>query len=408
MTSPAILIAGGGTGGHVFPALAVAEALVRMADVRVIFVGTERGLEASVIPARGYVLETLAVEPMKGGGLARALRGGAIAAAATVRSASLLSRHRPRVVLSVGGYAAGPLSLAAAAARVPVALLEPNAIMGLANRVLAPLCRRAYVAWPEAARYARRGAMRAYGVPLRDGFVPAPYVARGTSRVLVLGGSQGASALNERLPDAIGRLVRSMPGRDLEVMHQTGADRQAEVRAAYEREGVERAVVVPFVDDMPDAMRWADVIVGRSGASTVAEIGAIGRASVLVPFPFAADDHQAKNAAALVASGGALSIRQEAADGVRLARELALLLGDAPRRTAMAEAAARAGRPRAAVDIASDLLGIAGIAPRASTPPPLPSTPPAEDLPAGASPTYGERAKVRAFGDDRSKPLEGL
>lgn len=404
--TPTILITGGGTGGHVFPALAVADALVAMADVKIVFVGTERGLEAKAVPARGYTLETLRVEPMKGGGVARAIRGGTVATAATIRSASLLARHRPRAVLSVGGYAAGPVSMAAAVARIPLAILEPNAIMGLANRVLAPLCRRAYVAWPEAAQFTRPGAMRAYGVPLRSGFVPSPYRRSGSSRVLVLGGSQGATALNERLPDAIGRLANVRPR--VEVIHQTG-DRENEVRAAYEREGVKNAVVVPFLDDMPAAMLGADVIVGRAGASTVAEITAVGRASVLVPFPFAADDHQAKNAEALVRAGGALAIRQEAADGVRLARELQRLFESETLLLAMAEAAARAGRPRAAQDVAADLLGLAGIAPRPSRRSPAAAEDsPAEDLPKGASPTYGGRAAIRSFDHDGSKPAQGL
>lgn len=365
MSRPSILIAGGGTGGHVFPALAVADALTRLADVDVVFVGTERGLEARVVPGRGYALETLVVEPMKGGGVARAVRGGAVAGAATLRSSSILARVRPRAVLSVGGYAAGPVSLAAALARIPVAILEPNAVMGLANRVLAPLCRRAYVAWPEAARFTRSGAMRAYGVPLRDGFTPDPYVPRGTARVLVLGGSQGAQALNERMPDAIARARRARP--NVTVVHQTGKERVAEVREAYAREGVSDAVVTSFIDDVAGAMREADVIVGRAGASTVAEITSVGRASILVPFPFAADDHQAKNAAALAAAGGALSIRQEAADGVRLGRELAILFEDDRARTTMAARAAALGRPRAAEDIAADLLALAGIVPRTTS-----------------------------------------
>ncbi len=364
---PTVLIAGGGTGGHVFPALAVADALTRIADVRVVFVGTERGLEARVIPERGYALETLHVEPMKGGGAFRFLRGGAVAGAAAVRAAGLLRRVRPRVVLSVGGYAAGPVSLAAAAMRIPVTLLEPNAVMGFANRVLAPACRRAYVAWLSAAGASTpRGAVRAFGVPLREGFEASPYEVRGQAgasvRVLVLGGSQGAQAINERLPDAIARAQRVHPA--LSVVHQTGREREADVRAAYEREGAKNVTVAAFLDDVAGAMRDADVVVGRAGASTVAEISAVGRASILIPFPFAADDHQAKNAAALVSAGGALAIRQEAADGVRLARELVLLFQEPERRAAMAEAARSVGRPQAAAQVAADLLGLAGIVPR--------------------------------------------
>jgi UDP-N-acetylglucosamine--N-acetylmuramyl-(pentapeptide) pyrophosphoryl-undecaprenol N-acetylglucosamine transferase len=357
-----ILVAGGGTGGHVFPGLAVADAARALAeDVSVTFVGTARGLEARVIPARGYPLELLSVEPMKGGGVARAARGAVVATAATVRALAIVRRLRPAAVLSVGGYAAGPISLAAAALGVPLAILEPNATMGLANAMLAPLARRAYVAWPSSTRFVRASALRVVGVPLRAGFAPSPYVpVPGRMRVLVLGGSQGAQALNERMPEAIAAAQAELGAAvKIEVLHQAGRDRDEPVRQAYARERLARAATVSaFVEDVAAEIARADVVVARAGAGAVAEIAAVGRAAILVPFPFAADDHQAKNAEALASAGGAIAIRQEAADAFRLGREIALLAADAKRRMHMADAARSAGKPDAARVVAEDLLSL--------------------------------------------------
>jgi UDP-N-acetylglucosamine--N-acetylmuramyl-(pentapeptide) pyrophosphoryl-undecaprenol N-acetylglucosamine transferase len=358
-TRETILIAGGGTGGHVFPGLAVADALKALADVDVVFCGTARGIEARVVPARGYRLEIMAAEPIKGGGPARAVKGAAIAARETAKAVALVRRVRPKVVLSTGGYAAGPVSLAAAVLRVPVALLEPNSSIGFANKVLAPLAARAYVAWPEVGATFRAGRARTYGVPLRAGFTPQPYVATDAARVLVLGGSQGAAPLNERLPHAIARVKERLP--NLSVLHQAGRERDVRVREQYASLGVTGVTVTQFVDDVAREIAAADVVVARAGAVTVAELAAVGRAAILVPFPQAADDHQFKNADALAKVGGALCIRQEAADDVRLATELHALFADPAARVAMADASRAHGRPTAAYDIAKDLLALAGI-----------------------------------------------
>jgi UDP-N-acetylglucosamine--N-acetylmuramyl-(pentapeptide) pyrophosphoryl-undecaprenol N-acetylglucosamine transferase len=356
VTSATILIAGGGTGGHVFPAVAVAEALQRAADVDVIFCGTARGVEARVVPARGWKLEKLDVGPMKGGGPVRAVRGGMVAARATLRAFGLVRRLQPRAVLSVGGYAAGPVSLAAALLGVPVAVLEPNLVAGLANRLLAPFAKRAYVAWDEAGAPFSADARRLFGVPLREGFERVPYVPRGTARVLVMGGSLGAAALNERLPSAMAIAARRLPS--VEVLHQAGRDHDDEVRRRYEREGVPRATVVAFIDDVAGAIAAADLVVARAGAGSVAELAAVGRAAVLVPFPFAADDHQARNAEAHASAGGAVCLRQEAATPEALARAIVSLLADDAARARMASAAGSRGRPRAARDVADDLLAL--------------------------------------------------
>jgi UDP-N-acetylglucosamine--N-acetylmuramyl-(pentapeptide) pyrophosphoryl-undecaprenol N-acetylglucosamine transferase len=366
-----ILVAGGGTGGHVFPGLAVAHALRELADVDIVFAGSPRGLETKIIPQHGYTLELLEVEPMKGGGPARAVRGALVAAKAMRHATGIVGRLRPSAVLSVGGYAAGPAALACVRARVPLAILEPNSTLGLANRLLAPFAGRAYVAWSETAKHFRGDKARLYGVPLRPGFEPRAYSPKpGLRRVLVLGGSQGATALNERVPSAIARTAAKVG--DVHVVHQTGKDREAEVRAAYEKAGIHTATVVPFLDDVAEQMVAADVVIARAGAVTVAEIASIGRASLLVPFPHAADDHQAKNAMSLATLGGAICVRQEAADDVRLATELTLLFEDAERRSRMAFAAREHGHPHAAQDIARDLLALAGIKAKPKTPPAKP------------------------------------
>jgi UDP-N-acetylglucosamine--N-acetylmuramyl-(pentapeptide) pyrophosphoryl-undecaprenol N-acetylglucosamine transferase len=355
---PVILIAGGGTGGHVFPGLAVADALTGLADVEVVFGGSPRGIEKDVVPPRGYRLELLDVSPIKGGGLSRAAKGAWIAARATVRALSVVRSLSPRAVLSVGGYAAGPFSLAAALARAPLAILEPNGVMGFTNRVLAPVAKRAYLAWPHLEARAKKGAARVVGVPLRKGFEPSVYVTKKPLQVLVMGGSQGAEALNERVPRALAAVARSI---DLSVLHQTGKGRDQAVRATYAELGVRNAVVSEFLQDVPIQLTAADLVLARSGAGTVAEVAAVGRASILVPFPFAADDHQAANARALEQQGGCVCLLQADATVDRLEREIRALLSDDQARVKMADAARGAGKPHAARDVAIDLLALAGI-----------------------------------------------
>jgi UDP-N-acetylglucosamine--N-acetylmuramyl-(pentapeptide) pyrophosphoryl-undecaprenol N-acetylglucosamine transferase len=355
---PTIVIAGGGTGGHVFPAVAVAEALHAESDVDVVFCGTARGLEARVIPARGWPLEQLDVRPIQGGGWRRAMTGASSAAFASAAALRIVRRLRPRAVLGVGGYAAGPVCIAAAALGVPVAVLEPNSVVGLANRLLAPFVRRAYIAWEEAARAFRGRVLRRYGVPLRRGFVPVPYVSHDVPCILVMGGSQGAAALNRALPEAVAHLTSR--GRRVRVVHQAGRDQEADVRAAYSRENVEGVAVVAFIDDVAKAISESDVIVARAGAVTLAEITAIGRPALLVPFPHAADDHQAKNAGALERRGAAVCVLQAQADPTRIAQTIEHLLADEGARHAMANASRAQGKPNAARDVAVDLLGMSG------------------------------------------------
>jgi len=355
-----VLIAGGGTGGHVFPMLAVGQALTAMDDVEVFYVGTERGIEVRAVPEAGGDLELLPVLPLRGGGLRGFTRGAVQAARAIPLARRLVERRRPDVVLSVGGYAAGPVSLAARTLGIPVAILEPNSHLGLANRVMAPLAARAYTAFPEVERHFRPSVVLRAGVPLRRTFAPTEYTARrdGGLDVLVLGGSLGAKGLNDALPGAVAAAQAS--GCSIHVVHQTGRDRVAEVRASYAALGLEsEATVLPFIDDVAAALASADVVIQRAGASSLAELCAVGRPAILVPYPFAADQHQLKNARSLEREGAAIALVQSDATAERVGGELLALAGDPERCERMARAARSLGRPSAARAIADDLLALA-------------------------------------------------
>ncbi len=357
-----ILIAGGGTGGHVFPMIAVGDAIRAAApEARVVYVGTARGIEVRVMGERGDELELLEILPLRGGGVAGFARGAVRAGRSIPEARRLVRRLGARAVLSLGGYAGGPAALAARTLGVPITILEPNSVLGLANRLLVPLVDRAYIAFPETARALRPDTVRRYGVPLRRAFARAPYAPReGRTSLLVLGGSQGATALNEVVPRAVARCRAR--GVDVDVVHQTGRDREAAVRALYAELGAladAHARVVPFIDDVAAALAGADVVLARSGASSVAELCAVGRPSILIPYPFAADDHQMKNARSLERAGGAVAIAQAEATEERLASEIAALAADPARRARMAAAAAAEGRPDAARRVAEDLLELA-------------------------------------------------
>lgn len=354
------VFAGGGTGGHVFPLVAVCEALRREVggDLDATFVGSARGMEAQLIPARGEKLELVEAHPIKGGGLSGAARGVWTAAKAIPTARALVKRLDPHVVLSIGGYAAGSVTLAARTLGVPVALMEPNSVLGLANRLIAPLVSRAYLVFPEAGEKLSPSISRVFGMPLRPGFAPSPYVATERARIVVLGGSQGAEALNKILPESIQRVRQAVPG--VTVLHQAGKGKDDAVRARYTALGLsDVADTRAFVDDMPTILRDADVVVARAGAGSVSEICTVGRASILVPFPFAADDHQRKNAEAMHASGAATCLLQADASVDRLTEELLKLLTNPGLRRDVADRARTRGEPDAATKIARDLITMA-------------------------------------------------
>lgn len=364
MSEATVLMAGGGTGGHVFPLVAVAHALRRLCPgLRPVFVGTARGMETRFVPEQGFELELLSVLPIRGGGFTGATRGVARAMSLLPESRELIRRYKPRAVFSVGGYAAGPVSLAARTMGLPVALLEPNSVIGLANWLIAPFVQRAYTAFALVEKNFAPSIVLRAGVPLRSGFKPAPYhLPTGALRVLVLGGSQGAKSLNETLPAALTRV--DVP---LHVVHQCGAAHLDSVRALYEGKAADFVEVTPFIDDMPQALREADLVIGRAGAGAVSEITAIGRPSLLIPYPHASGDHQRKNAEALQECGAAVCVPNFEATVERLSEQVTLLLKDRARLTDMAGAAAAFGRPQAADDIAQDFLDLAGLESRAKS-----------------------------------------
>ncbi|HEX6765554.1 MAG TPA: undecaprenyldiphospho-muramoylpentapeptide beta-N-acetylglucosaminyltransferase, partial [Polyangiaceae bacterium] len=378
-----LLFAGGGTGGHVFPMIAVANPVKALApDVRLVFAGTARGMEVRAVPLHGYELELLDVLPLRGGGLGGFVRGTIRAFGALGAARVLVKRLKPAAVLSVGGYAAGPVSLAAWAQGVPLALLEPNSVMGLANRLVAPLVRRAYTAFEETERHFRRGRVLRAGVPLRAGFAPAPYAPPMTSlRVLVLGGSQGAQALNDVVPRAVAKF-----GSKLSVVHQAGPNNADAVLALYDELGVGNVRVEAFIDDMPTALGRADLVIGRAGAGALSEICAVGRPSILVPYPFAAGDHQAHNADSLVRAGAAIRVKDKLATPDTIGKTIGALLADRSLLATMAAAARAIGRPAAAQTVALDLLELAGLraaasSPSAATPESSPSKPNSNGIP---------------------------
>ena len=348
------LIAAGGTGGHLYPGIAVADELRRRDEsVRVVFAGTPRGLESRIVPRAGYLLELLPILPLNGVGLLRALAGLLVLPYGLLRSALLLLRLRPAAVLGVGGYAGGPVTLVAALLGVRTVILEPNAKPGFTNRVLRPFVHAAACAWEDAcAFYGAKGVLT--GNPVRGGFAGLPKKAAGpVASLLVFGGSQGSRVLNEAMVEALPHL----PGADrLRLVHQTGPAMREGVAAAYARIG-RKAEVEAYLDDMERRFAEADLVVSRSGATSCAELQAAGRAAVLVPFARAADDHQRTNARAMQGRGAAVVVEEKELSGESLARAIRTLLEDAVRLEKTGAAALAMSRPDAASRVADLLMG---------------------------------------------------
>jgi UDP-N-acetylglucosamine--N-acetylmuramyl-(pentapeptide) pyrophosphoryl-undecaprenol N-acetylglucosamine transferase len=348
-----VLVAAGGTGGHLFPGIAVADELRRRDPAtRVLFVGTPKGLESRIVPRAGYPLELLPILPLVGVGARRTLQGLLALPRGLLRAAAVVRRERPEAVLGVGGYAGGPVVLAAALMGVRTVILEPNARPGFTNRVLKPFVRHAACAYEEARReFGSKGVLT--GNPVRGGFAALPRREHRTPyTLLVFGGSQGSRVLNQAVLAALPHL----PGRErIRIVHQTGEAMRDEVAAAYAAAGRE-AEVLPFLDDMEARFAAADLVLCRSGATTCAELTAAGKASILVPFALATDDHQRINARALSGAGAARMIEEKDLGGEALARAVVEALEPA-RLLAMEEASRRLGRPDAAARVADLLEG---------------------------------------------------
>lgn len=353
-----ILMAAGGTGGHIFPALAVAEELRKRSQLsgpagpafEVVFLGTGRGLEGRLIPRAGYRLEIIKGAGLKGiRGWKRLLNLGTLPVSA-LEAAQVLWRLRPDVVLGIGGYISGPVMLEAALVNIPTLLFEPNAVPGFTNRALAPVVHLAAVGFKEAeAAYGSKA--RVTGHPVRREFFQVlPKTHNSPFTVLIAGGSQGARAINQCVTQSLPVFHHEI-GENLSFIHQTGEADYNVVQAAYEKQGV-RAEVCAFIDRVAEAFSRADLIVCRAGATTVAELAAAGKAAILIPYPSATDQHQFQNATALERVGGARVIEQKDLTPQRLVKEIAGLLRDPQNLGRMEQRSKSLARPDAAGSIA--------------------------------------------------------
>lgn len=347
-----VMILAGGTGGHIFPGLAVAAAL-QARGVRVLWLGADGGMETQLVPPRGIAIDTIAVKGLRGKGLV-ALLGAPLRVLGAIRAASrVLKARAPRAVVSFGGYAAGPGGIAARLHGTPLIVHEQNRAPGMTNRVLARFARRVLTGFPQTFRHVTEEVV---GNPVRSEIarLPAPSTRfshrAGALRLLVLGGSQGARALNAAVPQALAGWHGTV-----EVRHQCGEKLRDDAERAYADAKIV-ASVEPFIADMAAAYAWADVVVCRAGALTLAELCAAGVGSVLVPFPQAVDDHQTRNAEYLVERGAALLLPQGKALADDLRNVLAMLAADPARRLAMAEAARLLAKPDAAERVAEIVL----------------------------------------------------
>jgi UDP-N-acetylglucosamine--N-acetylmuramyl-(pentapeptide) pyrophosphoryl-undecaprenol N-acetylglucosamine transferase len=371
-----LLIAGGGTGGHLYPGIAVArEIKSRIPDADVTFVGTAAGLEARVVPREGYALDVIRSAGLKGKSLLAVARGIALLPLSAADAWRVITHRRPSVVVGVGGYSSGPLVLLAALRGIPTLLMEQNATPGFTNRLLAPVVDVAAVTFQESVKVFGRKAVVS-GNPVRPEFLEdqeaqehdAGIASRITdhgesvvsppraARVLIFGGSQGAHAINVAMVAAATRLAAAAPG--VALTHQTGERDLEMVRDGYRRAGLQ-ARVEPFLFSMEREMKSADLVICRAGATTLAELTAAGKASILVPLPTATDDHQRNNARVLAMQGAARIIEQQELIGDRIADEIIALAEDPAARRIMERAARQMARPDAAKVIVDRIIAMA-------------------------------------------------
>lgn len=354
-----VLIAAGGTGGHIYPGIAVAQELRRRhGEAKVKFVGTARGLESRLVPQAGFELTLIDSSGLKNVSLGARVRGVATLPKSFMDALRIIRQFKPDVVVGAGGYVSGPVVLMAALTNRPTLIMESNALPGWTNRVLARFVDRAAVSFEEALPFFRGKAV-VTGNPVRHEFFEIRPKSRDATRfsLLVFGGSQGARAINEAMMSALPQLKASpVP---LQIKHQTGTADFERVQAAYENAGLENdAEVRSYIDNMVTDFANADLVICRAGATTTAELIAAGKAAVMIPFPLAADDHQRKNAEALQAAGAARMILQQDLSGERIAREIIELAQEPAEVSAMEEAARRLARgdaAAAAVNIIEEL-----------------------------------------------------
>jgi UDP-N-acetylglucosamine--N-acetylmuramyl-(pentapeptide) pyrophosphoryl-undecaprenol N-acetylglucosamine transferase len=358
-----IVIAAGGTGGHLYPAVALARAfLQRDPMTKILFVGTSRGLESKVLAHEGFELALIHAKPVMGRGVADGLKGLCAMPFSLWQCARILSNRQASLVIGVGGYTSPMMVIAAALKGVPRVILEPNAYPGLANRAVGPFAQRVFLAFESAARFFDQRKERVVGTPVRKEFLtqsPAPGTGSqpGRRHLLIFGGSQGAKALNSAAIEGLPPLLKERP--QLTVTHQTGEADHDRVTAAYRRAGV-TVTVMPFVYDMPAAITAADLVVARAGAMTVAELTTCGKPAILIPLPTAIYDHQRKNAEVMEAAGAAVVLRQVDLTGAALARAVAQILDDSERMNAMGVASIGLRRLDAAEAIVRECYALIG------------------------------------------------
>jgi UDP-N-acetylglucosamine--N-acetylmuramyl-(pentapeptide) pyrophosphoryl-undecaprenol N-acetylglucosamine transferase len=360
-----LLIAGGGTGGHVFPALAIAgEWLARGKEREVVLVGTERGIEMKLVPQAGLPLETLRVAGLKGKGGATLAKNLAMLVPAMLDARRVLGKHKPVAAFGVGGYAAGPMMLATWLSRVPNVIFEPNAEPGLTNKLLAKISKRIATGYEISARAWGKKAV-VTGCPVRpEFFAITPRRLEKPFRLLVTGGSQGALPINRTFVDAMDQLATRK--NDLSIVHQTGDRDYNAVRTAYARREI-NAEVVPFLTNMAERFAWADVIVCRAGAVTAAEIAAAGRAAIFIPFRAATDGHQLRNAQEMTSAGAGRLITENELTAERLTNEIFSFIGQPEQIEKQSSAARSLARPNATRDIVNlieEAANVQGTGPR--------------------------------------------
>jgi UDP-N-acetylglucosamine--N-acetylmuramyl-(pentapeptide) pyrophosphoryl-undecaprenol N-acetylglucosamine transferase len=349
-----VILAGGGTGGHVIPALAIARELQSQHAAECCFIGTSRGIETRLVPAAGFPLELIQVGALNQVSLATRAKTMFGLPLAVFSSLRIVRKFRPDVMIGVGGYASGPAMLAAALSRVPTVAFEPNVVPGFANRMVAPFVSAAAVHFEETKKYFRNCSVT--GVPVRAEFFAIPQrTLAAPPTLLVFGGSQGARAINQAMTGAMEELCTRIPG--IKLLHQTGERDYDTAVAAYEKLGMP-VEVSKFMDDMPAMFARADLIVSRAGASTVAESAAAGKASVFVPFPRAADDHQRRNAEAMQHAGASIMLEERDLTSARLAEIVADLLSNPVKLKSMSVAARGMAHPDATHDIAELAVGL--------------------------------------------------
>ena len=356
-----LIVAGGGTGGHLFPAIAIAKAVKdRDSSSQVLFVGTRNGIEAKIIPNTEFPINFISARGMMKTGVLNSALSVLEIPLGLLQSISIIRRFRPDCVLGVGGYASGPTVLAAWLMRVPTAIQEQNSVMGTTNRILSRLVNRIFLSWQDTEPITPHEKTVVTGNPVRDDiFGGATSSAQNPDefKILIFGGSRGARSINQSIAGNLD--VFSASGHKVRILHQTGSDMVQELRVAYEKAGIE-ADVRDFINDMGSAYNWADVVICRSGASSLAEITALGKPAIVVPYPYAIGDHQARNAAVLEAQGAVRVVNDRSLRNGALLKEICKVMDHPELLSEMAKKSSGLGRPQAASEIAGQIVELGG------------------------------------------------